>query len=184
MISSSLLAAAIALTPVTTTGAVSVFGKSTAHECFDAVEIARTDATLRRAYAACSAAIRDRSLTSADAAASFANRGVVNLRKGDYAAALADFDQALDIDPDMADAHTNRAGALIGLDRFEDALAALDAAEAFGSKNEAAMLVNRGLAYEGAGDLDAAYAALSAALAVDPASEAARIELARYRLSE
>jgi protein O-GlcNAc transferase len=54
--------------------------------------------------------------------------GSLNFQRGDPAAALARFDQALAIKPDMADALAGRGAALSSLDRHHEALAAYDRA--------------------------------------------------------
>jgi predicted O-linked N-acetylglucosamine transferase (SPINDLY family) len=69
--------------------------------------------------------------------------GSLNFQRGDSAAALARFDQALAIKPDMADALAGRGAALSSLDRHQEALAAYDKALAL-RPNHVQALNNRG----------------------------------------
>jgi tetratricopeptide (TPR) repeat protein len=54
------------------------------------------------------------------------NRGHARERSGDLAAALADYERAVAIDPGYGDAHLNRGSVLARLGRAEDALSAFD----------------------------------------------------------
>src|SRR5882672_7028762 len=54
--------------------------------------------------------------------------GSLHFQRGDLAAALARFDQALAVKPDMPDAHAGRGAALSSMDRHQEALAAYDRA--------------------------------------------------------
>lgn len=72
------------------------------------------------------------------------NLGLVRQQQGDTAAALALFEQACERAPAFADAWFNRANALKELDRFDDALAALDCTLAIDPAHRQARK-NRGL---------------------------------------
>ena len=49
------------------------------------------------------------------------DRGVVKVRLGDNAGALADYDAAIAADPRLADAYVSRAGILISMKRYDEA---------------------------------------------------------------
>src|SRR5262249_6311559 len=56
------------------------------------------------------------------------HRGLTYLRQRDYPQAMQDFTKTLDLEPDNADAHINRALALHGLKRLPEAIEDLDKA--------------------------------------------------------
>lgn len=94
------------------------------------------------------------------------NRAVVYIRKRDRESAIADLDEAIELDADYAEAFANRGRAYNDLEDYERALEDLDRAielndqwsDAFG---------NRAFAHQNLGDLDAAYADYERAIAID-----------------
>src|SRR6516162_10294738 len=71
--------------------------------------------------------------------------GILNIRRGRFAEAVAQIDLALSVNPDVADAHNNRGNALKELKRFDEALASYDRAIAL-SPQFAEAFYNRGKA--------------------------------------
>lgn len=110
----------------------------------------------------------------------YLNRGVLYLRRQDSAEALADFDAALAIDDDQAEAHQNRGAALIQLRRYGEAVAALTEALSQGVQDPHKSYFNRGAAREALGDLRGAYEDYNTALAIRPDWGPAEAELARF----
>jgi tetratricopeptide (TPR) repeat protein len=94
-------------------------------------------------------------------------KGAEAYRNGQLDSALADFDEAIRIDPESADAYRNRA--LIYQDRNDlaGALSDLDRALQINPRLPAA-LVDRGIARQERGDLAGALADFDAALRINP----------------
>ena len=61
-----------------------------------------------------------------DDAKDYYNRGVAKLKLGDYEDAIADYDQAIALNPDDADAYYNRGIAKRGLGDHDSAIADFD----------------------------------------------------------
>lgn len=110
-------------------------------------------------------------------------------------AALAEFDRALELNPRYVDAHLNRAVTLNDLGRYDDATAALAAAQGLGRADHtgiaapaASRLANMhaelGEAYLEAGGAAQAITQFEAAAALRPEFVDLRCRLARLRLGE
>lgn len=173
------LAAAIAVSGIgSAAAAVMVLGAGPEKECYEAAKAEKATAA---AIKTCDAALSSGNLTNRDTAATFTNRAALLLGRDEAAKALSDSDRALTIAPSMTAAAVNRSAALIRLGRYEEARAAIDAALPFASGEELKRgLYNRAMANEALGDVKAAYRDLKRAIEVDPAFEAAKVELTRY----
>lgn len=117
-----------------------------------------TDAELKAAVAA-----------TPTTAAGFVYRGNILLDRGQFDAAIKDFDQALALDPKNAIALADRGVARVWKDDTDRAKADLDAAAAIDPRNPV-VFRGRGLAAERKGDVKAALAAFTTALEIDPQS--------------
>ena len=71
----------------------------------------------------CDKALSDRSMTRGDRVKTLVNRGIILNRNGNLNAALADFEEALDIDSTLAEAYLNRGNSYFLAGHFDDALA-------------------------------------------------------------
>jgi tetratricopeptide (TPR) repeat protein len=99
-------------------------------------------------------------------------RGAAYYDHGDYDQAIADFDEAIRINPKYAEAFDSRASAWRGKGDLDRALADYDEAVKL-SPEDADMLNNRGNAYNEKGDPDRAIADFDRALKIDPKSAGA-----------
>ncbi len=169
--------AASLLTAETSSAAVLVLGEGLAGQC--SLSALRPGAT-SNGVAVCSQALRDEALSPRDRAATFVNRGVLRLRTRAYDQAIADFNAALRINPNLGEALVNRGAARIGQHRYGDALGDLERGSSLGATEPEKAWFNRGLAHEGLGDLPAAYRAYSQAAALKPDWDAPKKELARF----
>ena len=162
--------------------ATAVLGSGSEQACFQAAE---TDSPTYTALASCDAALENIALSPADRAATYANRSAILLSREQPAAALEDADMALKLAPTMKAAVVNKSGALMMLGRYEEARAALD--EAIPVIEGAALergLYNRAVAAEELGDVKAAYRDYKRAADLNPNFEAARVELARFKVGK
>src|SRR5262249_3733396 len=99
-------------------------------------------------------------------------RGAAYYDHGDYDPAIADFDEAIKLNPKSAPAYDSRASSWRGKGDLDRALADYDEALKL-SPDDADMLNNRGNAYNEKGDPDRAIADFDRALKIDPKSAAA-----------
>jgi len=100
------LGATVALAGAANAHSITVLGANAdAIACFRAA-----DSETRRpdAVDACAAALRNSDLTTYDRMATFVNRGIVRFRLEDFSGAIADFDEAMRIEPNQPDAMINR----------------------------------------------------------------------------
>jgi tetratricopeptide (TPR) repeat protein len=173
------LAHAQSLSPVVEVGA------SSASAC--AAAAAKGDAN-SETIARCDAALSQAALTRAERVASHVNRGILAMiaakRHADPNAqlnsALADFDAALKLNPASADAHLNRATALVRLGDDAGAIAAATQALGLGLKRPELAYFVRAAAHELQGQDAAAYADYRAAAQANPGWDQARQQLARF----
>ena len=100
-------------------------------------------------------------------AASYNERGTDFGMKGDYDKAIADFDQALRINPNYADAYHNRGLAWAKKGDYGKAIADFDHALRI-NPNDADSHYHRGLAWEKKGHYDEAIADFNQALRINP----------------
>lgn len=167
--------AAVGATPAL--AATSSFGTGPARACFEAAE--RGDGGIT-ALNECDAALGGQDLSRTDRGATLVNRGVVYLHRRAGAEALADFDRALALLPNAAEAHVNRGAALILLARWDEAIAAIDRGLELGTPDPHEAHFNRAIAYEGRGDLRAARADFARAAELAPEWPLPQAELARF----
>lgn len=97
--------------------AVTVLGGGMARLCSYAALAGDFDTA---AEANCTAALTTEVLSPLDRAGTLVNRGVMKLRRKDFAAARADFDSALRAKADLGEAFLNRGAAALGARRFAD----------------------------------------------------------------
>lgn len=176
-----LVPAAATLIAVSAEAAVTTVGGSSARSCYEAADVPGVASTA--ALDACDAALNQGAISAEDIVATYVNRGVLRMRRGDLAGAIADFDEAIRRDPEEAEAYLNKGAALIRLPGKADAAVPLfSAAIEKRTKRPAHAFLGRGIAYEELGNLKSAWADYRSASAAAPRWEQPRLELARFRL--
>jgi tetratricopeptide (TPR) repeat protein len=172
-----LIAAALIATPAA--GAVTVFGSTDARLCYEAAE--SDDPPSVSDIGVCTNALAREGLGRYETVATLVNRGILKLRRGDGAQAMADFDAALRNDPAQPEALLNKGLAILRIGgSAEAALPLLDRAIAGHTDKLALAYYGRGLANEALGRVPAAYRDYSKASLLDPKWPAPREELARF----
>lgn len=162
--------------------AVSVFGDSSAYQCYRAADEERTDPGALRI---CNEAVDERGLSGRDRVASFVNRGILHVLLGQYELAIADYDRAIALDASEPEAYLNKGLALLRRDEGgEGAVALLTAALDRGTTEPAIAYYSRGVAHELNGDVVAAYRDLRRANELAPGWEAPLRDLARYQVRD
>lgn len=155
-----------------------VQGKGHAAQCYEYAMAGNQGS--RSALSTCTDALDD-VLSQRDRAASFVNRGVLYMRKGDQTKATMDYEAALAIRPNLTQAYVNHAASLIRQKKYDEALVSLNRAlEDEDSPTRAAALYNRAIALDFKEDYKGAYRDLKAALAIKPDWDLALNLISRY----
>jgi tetratricopeptide (TPR) repeat protein len=115
-------------------------------------------------------------------AAAYINRGVLYLARGEYAKTIADSDNALKMDNNYPEALINRGAAYIQLHRPADAVQDFTHALDMSPARVERVYFDRAMARENMGDIKGAYADYREAAAINPAWEAPRMELTRFKV--
>ena len=123
----------------------------------------------------CSAVIGFSPLRGSLIAFAYEGRGRIALRHGDFRRAIADFDEAIHLNPNRAALYRDRALARRLNGDFELAIADYDEAIAHNPKL-AAPYHQRGLALAATGDLDRAILSYNTAVRLDPGDAEARLD--------
>ena len=123
----------------------------------------------------CSAVIGFSPLRGSLIAFAYEGRGRIALRHGDWRRAIADFDEAIHLNPNRASLYRDRATAR--RQNGDLALAIEDYDEAIAHDPKvAAPYYQRGLALAGTGDLDRAILSYNTAIRLDPRDAQARLD--------
>ncbi|MEO0982179.1 MAG: tetratricopeptide repeat protein [Pseudomonadota bacterium] len=172
-------AAAAALISTGATAQVQVIGSGFAKECYEAAETSRSAST--KAIDTCSRALRYDTLDQQSRAGTHVNRGVLRMRAGYYDDAIADFERALDMRPELGEAFLNRGAAHIYRKDYVSALPDLNQAIDLNSRNLFAAYYNRGIVRENLGDVSGAFDDFNKALELRPGWRLASNQLQRFR---
>lgn len=176
------MAGAVALVMVLAGGAhasVTVIGGGLAESCSKAALSGKSDT---RMEATCTEALDKEMLSSRDRAGTLVNRGVLKMRRLNWAGASQDFDEAVRVRPDMGEAYVNRGAVLIGEHHYAESLSDLNKGLQLGVEEPAKVYFNRALAYEGMDDEKSAYFDYQKALELSPDWAAPKTELARFHV--
>ena len=120
-----------------------------------------------QAIAACTAIINSQATTSHGSAIAYNNRANALAGKGQYAAAIKDYDQSIKLDPKYAIALNNRGVAYHNIGEYDRAIADFDGAIQL-SADYASAFVNRALAYEKKADYSRALNDFDEAIRLRP----------------
>ena len=160
--------------------AVAVIGSGYARNCFDAATQKRP---LREALRLCDSALLDDALAENDRAATLVNRGIINMQARKFDAALADYDAAIKLTPDAAEAWINKGIALVQIgNRDDEAVMLLTQGIARNPKQPAVAYYSRAIAYEGLGRSRQAYEDYSRAAQLDPEWTEPAEQLQRFKV--
>ncbi|WP_374470395.1 tetratricopeptide repeat protein [Phenylobacterium sp.] len=179
------LAGAAALVAVGLAGeargeAVTVIGGGMAEACSKAALDGEADLRFEKL---CSQALETELLSPRDRAGTYVNRGVMKLRRMSWDTAIADFNQAIRIQPDLGEAYVNRGAAAIGGRRYADSLADLNRGLELGVDEPAKAYYNRALAHEGLDDPKSAYFDYQKAIELSPEWGLPREQLTRFTVT-
>jgi lipoprotein NlpI len=119
------------------------------------------------AIADCTRRINSGKFRGAEQVRNYYNRGIEYSNKGDRERAIADYTQAINLDPKYAKAYNNRSNEYFEKGEFDNAIADLNKAISFDPKYAEAY-DNRGNAYSGKGDQDRAIVEYNQSISLDP----------------
>jgi len=157
-----------------------VLGNSDARLCYEAADRPAfpTALDVRR----CDDALQLNSLSAYEKVATHVNRGILRLRRGAADLAIADFDRAIELDPNQPEAYLNKGAALLRRENAGEAMGLFTIALERNTSRPALAHYGRAIANESLGNLSAAYRDYSAASRIDPNWREPRAELARFRV--
>ncbi len=161
--------------------ASTLYGTTLARSCYESAQASHADAAIVRI---CTRALEEEALSPAQRAHTLVNRGVVQILRGDSAAALADYAAAEGIMPGLAEARVNRGLVYLRQGEHELAISEIRAGQAAGCIEPAPCLYALALARELEGDLAGAYRDLQGTLALDADFASAKRALARFRVEK
>jgi tetratricopeptide (TPR) repeat protein len=153
-----------------------IYNISAATKCSGA---AAGQVELKDGLAACDVALSDPHMIHV--AELMVDRGVIQTRLGDNAAALIDYNGAIALNSQLGDAYVSRAGVLVAMKRYDEARADIAQGMALSANNLHAAYYSRAVIEEESGDVKAAYRDYNQALAIKPDFAPASRELSRFR---
>ncbi len=157
---------------------VEVYGGGHARRCYESVKGRELPA---KSISVCDIALGKVDISRSNRAATLVNRGIVFMRQHNYERAMADYDEALSLMPDMPEIKINLGAMLYHMGRFSEAVEALDGGvKAENKEARAAAYYNRAISHERLGDIQRAYADYRAALDVTPGYPPAARQLQRF----
>jgi tetratricopeptide (TPR) repeat protein len=161
------------------------FGSSYARGCFEAAESGRS---LKEGLRVCGNALNDEALSLEHRAATLVNRGIVQMQADKLAAAVADFDEAIRLQPQVAEAYVNKAIALQRMGgRADEAVQLLSEGLERNPIRPEIAYYQRAVAYEDLGRVRQAYEDYSRAAALapewrDPVEQLQRFQTVRRKV--
>ncbi|WP_293676793.1 tetratricopeptide repeat protein [uncultured Phenylobacterium sp.] len=132
----------------------------------------------------CTEALESELMNPRDRAGTYVNRGILKLRRREYASAQTDFNRAIEENPAFGEAYVNRGAASVGQKRFAEGLADINKAIELGVDEPEKAYFNRALAFEGLDDMKAAYLDYQKALELKPGWEMPLKELSRFTVEQ
>lgn len=171
----------ICLVASTASAAVSVFGSGQAVNCFKAALAGKADDESIRL---CDIALATDDLLPADRGGTLINRGVMRLRRRELAAARADLDAGVTLNPAVGDGWLDRGAVLVALRRYAEGVTDIDKAMTLGVREPEKAYYNRAVAEEGLDDEKAAYFDYRQALVLKPGWDLPQKELLRFTVTE
>lgn len=176
-----LFAATLAVFGTAASAGVQTVGSSDARQCFEAAEASSAVdiGDLRR----CDDALRLGGLSAHETAATYVNRGILRVRRGQLAEGIADFDAASAIDPSQPEAYLNKGAALILREQPGEAARLFTAALERNTARPELAHYGRAMANESLGNVREAYRDYRRASELAPRWREPRLDLARFRVN-
>ncbi|MBW2541555.1 MAG: tetratricopeptide repeat protein [Deltaproteobacteria bacterium] len=154
------------------------FGSTEAERCYSAAEMSGGSVG---SLVDCTAALKDQTLSKKDRIATLINRGILFNHRRNYAAAIADFETALALDPQASAAYVNRGNAYFATRQFDLAIDDYSASLQMNSAKPHIAHYNRGLVNEIKRKDELAFADFVRATELRPDWEPALTRVQQYR---
>jgi tetratricopeptide (TPR) repeat protein len=160
-------------------------GGSFARSCFEAADKGKS---LKDGLRVCNSALMDDALALEERAATLVNRGIIQMQARRFDAAIADFDEAIRLRPEVAEAYVNKAIALQRLGgRTDEAVALLSQGLERNPVRPEIAYYQRAVANEDLGRVREAYEDYSRAAALapewrDPVEQLQRFQTVRRKV--
>ena len=152
--------------------AITTIGATDAAACY---ENARND--FASDTRPCDKALSDAVTTRSDKKKTFVNRGIIHNRNGAIQSAIADFNAAINMDDQLAEAFLNRGNSYYLASRYNDALSDYEHSLSLDVNKPWAAWYNIGLVYDAKKDPVEARAAYEKSLELNPNFTLARLKL-------
>lgn len=151
------LLASLILAPNVQAQSVTIFGGNHAHDCYEtATYSVLTSSASKNDLEECNMAITYGRLNRRDLAATYINRGIINVHIGDIGQAEEDYLTALDMSDRTPETFLNLGNLQFMMQNFQRAVADYDHAESLGVRQQHILYLNRGMALARLGRLDEA----------------------------
>lgn len=128
----------------------------------------------------CNRALADRTLSPEDRAATLVNRGILQMYAKQLEPAIASYEEALRLNPNLAEAYINKGVALVNLGRDAEAVKAISQALELKTEQPEIAYYTRGVAHEMLGNMRAAYSDYRQAAALKPDWQEPQTQLLRF----
>lgn len=128
----------------------------------------------------CDDALSSGALDRRDTAATYVNRGILEMSRERYRAAEGNFHDALHDFPNLAEAHVDLGSALINMKRYQNGVQETQLGLSLKSKQPERGYFNLGIAYEHLGDVQKAYENYRQASTLKPDWQDPKDEMARF----
>jgi tetratricopeptide (TPR) repeat protein len=150
-----------------------------AGQCFSSVKAGRFD---REAQDICTQAIVSEPLNAHDLAGTYVNRGAIEFRIKDFAAAHADFQAAMKAMPNLGEAHIGEGAYLVSQERYAQAEPELSRGLALGVEEPEKGYYYRAVARWGLEDFKGAYLDFKKASELKPGWSLPREQMANFHV--
>lgn len=157
--------------------AIKVIGSGDGRLCY---EYAMAGHASERGLEYCDSALTAETLTPDDRAATYVNRGILQMHAKQHALALESYEAAIKVNPRLAEAYVNKGVALVNLGRDAEAVAAISRALELNIGQPEIAYYTRGVANEMLGNTRAAYYDYRQAAALKPEWKEPQAQLQRF----
>jgi tetratricopeptide (TPR) repeat protein len=157
--------------------AAKVIGRGLGRICY---EYARAGHSSDRGVEECNNALGEQSLSPSDRAATLVNRGILHMHAKEHELALASYEQAIKLDPSLAEAYINKGVVLVNLGRDAEAVAAISQGLQLNATQPEIAYYTRGVANEMLGNVRAAYSDYRQAATLNPQWQEPQTQLQRF----
>lgn len=165
----SFLALSLAAAPALAQSIQVLSSGEEARRCSSAAQMAATMGVASRSDVEdCNRALDTVVLRQRDRAGTLVNRGILESALGDQDAAMASYDKALNVMPELPESWVGRGNVLFMRGDAAGAISAYDRSLAMGITRRHVVLLNRGMAWEARGDLVRAEQDYREALLITP----------------